>query len=125
MSRSPSAPPPTDREEALGRTPVKYRHLREERTAAGEVVILYPVTARPWIAALARWLGTGAAAPRTGRLQLDAMGSEVWGMLDGRSSLREIAERFAGRHRVGTTEAQTAVAQFVRELGRRGLVALR
>jgi Coenzyme PQQ synthesis protein D (PqqD) len=125
MSRSPSAPPPTDREEALGRTPVKYRHLREERTAAGEVVILYPVTARPWIAALARWLGTGAAAPRTGRLQLDAMGSEVWGMLDGRSSLREIADRFAGRHRVGATEAQTAVAQFVRELGRRGLVALR
>ena len=125
MSRSPSAPPPTDREEALGRTPVKYRHLREERTAAGEVVILYPVTARPWIAALARWLGTGAAAPRTGRLQLDAMGSEVWGMLDGRSSLREIADRFAGRHRVGATEAQTAVAQFVRELGRRGLVARR
>lgn len=125
MSRSPSAPPPTDREEALDRTPVKYRHLREERTAAGEVVILYPVTARPWIAALARWLGTGAAAPRTGRLQLDAMGSEVWGMLDGRSSLREIADRFAGRHRVGATEAQTAVAQFVRELGRRGLVALR
>ena len=125
MSRSPSAPPPTDREEALGRTPVKYRHLREERTAAGEVVILYPVTARPWIAALARWLGAGAAAPRTGRLQLDAMGSEVWGMLDGRSSLREIADRFAGRHRVGATEAQTAVAQFVRELGRRGLLALR
>lgn len=125
MSRSPSAPPPTDREEALGRTPVKYRHLREERTAAGEVVILYPVTARPWIAALARWLGAGAAAPRTGRLQLDAMGAEVWGMLDGRSSLREIADRFAGRHRVGATEAQTAVAQFVRELGRRGLVALR
>jgi hypothetical protein len=125
MSRSPSAQPPTDREEALGRTPVKYRHLREERTAAGEVVILYPVTARPWIAALARRLGAGGAAPRTGRLQLDAMGSEVWGMLDGRSSLREIADRFAGRHRVGATEAQTAVAQFVRELGRRGLVALR
>jgi hypothetical protein len=125
MNRSPSALPPPGREEALGRTPVKNRHLREECAAGGEVVILYPVTARPWVAALARRLGAGAAAPRTAKLQLDAMGSEVWGMLDGRSSLREIAERFAGRHRVGTTEAQTAVAQFVRELGRRGLVALR
>jgi hypothetical protein len=46
-------------------------------------------------------------------------------MLDGRATLREIAGRFAERHRLGAAEAEAAVAQFVRELGRRGLVALR
>lgn len=124
MSRS--TPTPThDREEALGRTPVKNHHLREERAAGGDLVILYPVTPRPWIAALARRLGAGPTAPRTARLQLDLLGTEVWGMLDGRSTLREVAERFAQRHRLAAMEAETAVAQFVRELGRRGLVALR
>ncbi len=121
-----SAPEPTcGRTEALGRTPVKNRDLRLERAATGDIVILYPVAARPWIAAIGRWLGAGASAPRTARLQLDALGTEVWGMLDGRATLRDIAGRFAERHRLGAAEAEAAVAQFVRELGRRGLVALR
>ena len=89
------------------------------------MVIVYPVAPRPWITTLARWLGAGPAAPRTAKLQLDAMGSEVWAMLDGQATLREVAGRFADGHRVGAAEAETAVAQFVRELGRRGLVALR
>jgi hypothetical protein len=113
------------REDALGCTPVKHGEAQEERLPGGELVIRYPITVRPWFASLARRLGTRAAATRTVRLQLDALGTEVWGMLDGRTSLHEVAGRFAERHRVGEREAQTAVAQFVRELGRRGLVALR
>jgi hypothetical protein len=123
MRAAPRATLQLDREDALDCTPVKHGDAREERSADGALLLCYPVTVRPWFAGLARRLGA-PPAPRTARLQLDAMGTEVWRMVDGRTSLREIAARFAERHRVGRREAQTAVAQFVRELGRRGLVGL-
>lgn len=123
MRAATRVPLQLDREHALDCTPVKHRDAREERPADGGLVIRYPVSVRPWFAGLARRLGAPPAR-RTARLQLDSLGTEVWHMLDGRTSLREIAARFAARHRVGQREAQTAVAQFVRELGRRGLVGL-
>ena len=88
-------------------------------------MILYPVTAPTWMERLSRWLGAGAAPPRTGKLQLDLLGSTVWTMLDGQTPLRKIAAALAREHQLEPEEAEVAVTQFVRELGRRGLVGLR
>jgi hypothetical protein len=89
------------------------------------MLVRYPVTVRPWMAAVARWLGAGDTPPRTARLQLDRLGSGVWSMLDGQTPLRRVAAAFAEIHRLERKEAEVAVAQFVRELGRRGLIGLR
>jgi hypothetical protein len=113
------------RSEALACIPVKNRHVREQRLETGEVLVLYPVAVRPWMSRLGRWLGAGNAAPRTGKLQLDRLGSAVWALLDGQASLQRIAETFAESQRLERKEAEVAVAQFIRELGRRGLIALR
>lgn len=113
------------RHEALACVPVKNRHVREQRLETGEVLVLYPVAVRPWMERLGRWLGAGSPAPRTGKLQLDRLGSAVWELLDGRSSLQRIAETFAESQRLERKEAEVAVAQFIRELGRRGLIGLR
>jgi len=113
------------RREALACIPVKNRHVREQRLESGELLVFYPVTVRPWMAKLARWLGAGASPPQTGKLQLDRLGSAVWALLDGRTSLRGIAAAFAESHRLERKEAEVAVTQFIRELGRRGLVGLR
>lgn len=88
-------------------------------------MILYPVTAAPWMERLSKWLGAGAAPARTGKLQLDLLGSRVWAMLDGRTPVWKIAAEFAREHQLEPTEAEVAVSQFVRELGRRGLLGLR
>jgi len=113
------------RSEALACIPVKNREVREQRLANGDVLVLYPVTVRPWMARLGRWLGARDAAPRTGKLQLDRLGSTVWALLDGQTSLRRIAAAFAESQRLERKEAEVAVTQFIRELGRRGLVGLR
>jgi hypothetical protein len=112
------------RADALGCTPVKNRHVRESRLESGEVVVHYPVAVHPWVARLVRFLGKEAAAPRDGKLQLDALGTAVWGMIDGERSLRRIVAAFAASHQLEAREAEIAVTQFVRELGRRGLVGL-
>jgi hypothetical protein len=121
----PKGKPALTRAEALGCIPVKNHHVREQRLESGELVIHYPVTARPWIVKVSTWLGAAATPPRTGKLHLDGLGSTVWAMLDGRASIRAIAAAFAREHRLETREAEVAVTQFVRELGRRGLVGLR
>jgi hypothetical protein len=112
------------REDALGCTPVKNRHVRETHLESGEVVVHYPVEVRPWMARLAGFIGKETVSPRTGKLQLDELGSAVWGMIDGERSLRRIVAAFAASHQLEPKEAEIAVTQFVRELGRRGLVGL-
>jgi hypothetical protein len=124
LTKTPKAPRLT-RGEALNCTPVKNEHVRESRLESGELLILYPVTMPPWTAALARWIGAGKAPPRTGKLQLDLLGSAVWSMLDGRTPLRRLVAVFAEAHQLEPKEAEVAVTQFIRELGRRGLIGLR
>jgi hypothetical protein len=124
MMKKPE-PPLLTRGEALGCIPVKSRHVREQRLESGEVLVFYPVTVRPWMAKLARWLGFGDSPPRTAKLQLDKIGSAVWAMLDGQTPLSRIAAAFAEHHRLERKEAEVAITQFIRELGRRGLIGLR
>lgn len=113
------------RREALACIPVKNRHVREQRLESGETVVLYPMAVRPWMGTLARWIGADGSPSRTAKLQLDQLGSAVWALLDGRTSLQGIAAAFAESQRLERKEAEVAVAQFIRELGRRGLVGLR
>jgi hypothetical protein len=124
LTKDRSVPKQT-RSEALACIPVKNRHVREQRLDSGELVVLYPVTVRPWMALLARWLGAAAAPPSIAKLQLDRLGSAVWAMLDGRTPLRRIAANFAEDHQLEWKEAEVAVTRFIRELGRRGLIGLR
>jgi hypothetical protein len=118
------ATPQLSRNEALDCTPVRNRHVSEQRLDSGEILIVYPLAVRPWMATVAKWLGARETL-RTGKLQLDLLGSSVWERLDGRTPLRQLAAAFAQEHRLEPKEAQVAVTQFVRELGRRGLVGLR
>jgi hypothetical protein len=58
-------------------------------------------------------------------LQLDALGTAVWELLDGRRSVQQIIERFADTYSLHAKEAEVSVSQFLRELGRRELIGLR
>ncbi len=93
--------------------------------ATGEVLIEYPLTVRPWIAAVAKRLRGSSARVQTKKLQLDAMGTAVWDLVDGNRSVRRIVRIFAETHRLENKEAEVSVTGFIRELGKRGLLGLR
>ncbi|MEJ2731392.1 MAG: PqqD family protein [Deltaproteobacteria bacterium] len=117
--------PTISRAEALDRIPVKNRQITEDRLESGEVVIHYPVTMRPFFAGLARRFGVQEAQIRIKKLQLDELGTSVWNLMDGERSVRQLVKMFAGTHRLETREAEVSITQFIRELGRRGLVAMK
>ena len=99
--------PTISRAEALNRIPVKNIQITEERLETGEILIGYPVTIRPLFASL-----------------VDMLGSSVWNLLDGERSVRQLIQIFAETHQLQPREAEVAVTQFIRELGRRGLIGL-
>ena len=110
---------------ALGCRPDKSLHVTETRLETGEVLLEYPLTVRPWLAAVAKRLGASRQISQTKKLQLDAMGTAVWDLMDGNRSVRRIVQIFADTHRLDTKEAEISVTSFIRELGQRGLLGLR
>ena len=112
------------RAEALSRRPVKNIQVTESRLDSGEVLLYYPTTLRPWIAAVIHRLGGPSEKIQTKKLQLDALGTSVWDLLDGRRSVRQIIEQFVETHRLHPKEAEVAVTRFLRDLGKRGLIGL-
>jgi hypothetical protein len=117
--------PHATRAQTLDCTPVKNLHVREARLEGGEVLLQFPAAENPWTQRLARWFAAREVRPASGKLQLDRLGTAVWDLIDGQSSLGRIVSAFAAAHQLERREAEIAVAQFVRELGRRGLVGLR
>ena len=113
------------RSEALRFSPVKNADIREFRLDNDLVEIHYPTTMRPWIAGLVKRLGGPSDNIQTKKLQLDMLGTAVWEMIDGKRSVGQIVKAFAETHRLQTREAEVAVTEFIRELGRRGLIGLR
>lgn len=115
-----------NRSEALARKPVKSRHVTETRLETGEVLLEYPLAVRPLVAAVARRLGKSQEdLVQIKKLQLDTLGTSVWDLVDGKCSVRRIIQIFAETHRLDKKEAEVSVTQFIRELGRRGLLGLR
>ena len=113
------------REDALECTPIKNDGVEESRLENGELQLSYPVTSRPWLAGLARRLGRKSYETYLKKLQLDALGTEVWELMDGATRVRDVIRQFAARHRLQQREAELAVTRFLRELGKRGLIGLR
>jgi hypothetical protein len=113
------------RSEALAYKPVKNQDVSETRLETGEVVIEYPMTVRPLIAAVARRLGKSQDLTQTKKLQLDVLGTSVWDLIDGQHTVRRMINIFADTHRLEKKEAEISVTQFIRELGKRGLLGLR
>jgi hypothetical protein len=111
--------------QALTLKPVKNTEAFEVTLSSGVVVIHYPVTMRPW---MAKWIQRfKGSSPQTGyrKLQLDTLGMQVWKMIDGQRTVRDIVDNFAHAHQLERREAEMAVTQFLRDLGKRGLVGMR
>jgi hypothetical protein len=115
---SPSAP---NKDESLNGVVIPNTLAKTHLTEEGLIRISYPVALPRLLRKM--WPKTGSLGSRT--LELDAMGTFVWQLIDGRRTVRQIAELVGQQYQCRTTEAELAVAQFIRQLGRRNIVGLR
>lgn len=112
------------RADALACVPVKRPEVRETRIGEDRVQLAYPMPVSPWAVRAARLLGRPAGTHQIKKTELDRLGSAVWDLMNGRRSVARIITLFARQHQLLDREAEVAVTQFIRELGRRGVIAL-
>jgi len=91
----------------------------------GDMILTYPVVVHPWLDRLFKRLGRGPRPPQRRKVQLDALGTQVWGWIDGNRSVDEIVTVFGAAHQLPRREAELSVTAFLRMLGKRGLVGMR
>ncbi|HTA93916.1 MAG TPA: PqqD family protein [Polyangiaceae bacterium] len=103
----------------LNTTPAQNGAVRVEQTGTG-VVLFVPVARPAWLRALSLAL----PLRREKGFALDRLGQEVWLACDGSRSFGTIVDDFAQRHQLRFHEARAMVAQFLRTLAERNLVAL-
>ncbi|WP_175577076.1 PqqD family protein [Desulfovibrio sp. DV] len=110
------------RDAALALAPVPSRDVEQSSTADGLVRLSVPVSVRPALAGLAKRFGAWDGRVLRKTVELDAVGTFVWQHIDGRATVGEIATALAARYGLDANEARLAVAEFLRQLGRRGAV---
>ncbi len=121
----PSASDPEKRVAALACIPMKHAGVAAETLESGELVLIYPIVMRPWLDRLLRRFGRDALSDQKRKIQLDTLGTQVWGWIDGERSVGDIVARFGEFHKLPQREAELSVTTFLRMLGKRGLIGLR
>ena len=113
------------RSAALACRPVKNLGVEVQEMEDGDLILSYPVVVRPWLDRLLGRLGRKPREPLRRKVQLDGLGVQVWGWIDGDRTVAEIVAAFAKAQKLPRREAELSVTAFVRMLGKRGLIGLR
>lgn len=117
--------PALTRFEALHCIPVKNAEVKESLLQNGDMLLMYPLCMPAVLRKLfRRHEKAGRKVVYSKKLQLDVLGTAVWQQIDGSRSVAAIIQWFADTYRLHPSEAETAVTQFLRDLGQRGLIGL-
>jgi len=108
------------RTQAMAARPIRNPTLKWHENDEGVVVVILPRRDDLW-GKLLSWL---FMVPESRPVSLDQVGSAVWHLCDGEHSVHDIARVLSETHKITMREAEVSLAEFLRMLGRRGMVAL-
>jgi len=109
------------REQSLTSIPVHNQVIREECGTDGCVTLLVPVRRT----GVVKMLGKILNVPETDRrVSLDKLGSYVWRMCDGQTTVRDLIERFSRKYKLDRKEAEVSMVAYLRMLAKRRLVGI-
>lgn len=114
-----------NRTESLACIPQHLPGIEWEQTKEGDILIEYPLSIKPFFLQIAKRFNKEPHTKLTKKLQLDALGSSVWLMIDGESNVKTIIKKFAENSGLSLQEAEQSVTRFFLQLGQRGLIAMK
>lgn len=108
------------RAQAMAARPIRNPSLPWHENEEGLVVVTLP-RRKDFVGQLLAWL---FMVPESRPVSLDQIGTMVWHLCDGEHSVHDIAKMLADRYKITLREAEVSLAEFLRRLGRRGMIAL-
>ena len=110
--------PKIGREAMFKSKPVKNEKLDWEKTEDEEVIITLTRSESWKIRLLTKifWV------PKQRKLVLDSIGSQVWDMCNGRTTVETMIRSLSETHKLNLKEAETSLLAYLKKLGQKGLV---
>jgi len=121
LNRLRGRPPESSltRRQALSAFPVRNPDLQWRELESEEVVVTVKSPSKfSW--RVISWL---FYLPATRTIALDEVGSFVWRLCDGEHSVSAMVKALCARYKLGKREAEVSLTTYLRDLGRRGLIA--
>ena len=105
--------------EMLQLCPARNPNLEWTEEEGKVVLLIRHEMGKTWKTRLLRLF---VSLPEDRRVSLDAIGSDVWQMIDGKNTLGQIAKALAKKYKLSGREAELSLQQYFKELGRRGYI---
>jgi len=112
------------REQALNAVPVRNEAVNTQYGDNEEAILTFYVQQRGWLVSMLRFLGKPDTISMQKRLQLDEIGTLIWQLSDGKTSVLDMIDLLCDRYRLHRKEAEKSLLAFLRMLGERGLIAM-
>lgn len=122
--KKPSGPV-ISKNEFLMLKPIRNPSLKWEKNEKGEVELTIPVeqsSARKGIPGkvMTKFM---PPLPKKRKIRLDKVGSMVWELCDGDTTVREVTEALHNKYKMMTVEAELSLDVYFKQLSKRGLLA--
>lgn len=111
--------PKISKQRALASYPVRNQAV--EWTSEGEQTVLVARRREDWVG---RLLTLFFVVPKERKIGLDPVGSYVWRRCDGQHTVAELIRDLADRYKLNRKEAEVSLTAFLRQLGKRKLIAI-
>ena len=115
---------PLSLQKAMACVPVRNQLVEESYRTNKTVTLSYPLRMRPMFSKLTAAFGHEPPVQKK-RLELDELGTFCWKLINDRRSVQRISTKLADAYKLHPEEARMAVSEFVRQLGKRGLIGLK
>jgi hypothetical protein len=110
--------PALTREQAFQAWPVRNPDLQVHTGDDGLVTVELP-RRKDWMGGV---LGVVFSVPQSKPVQLDEVGSFVWGLCDGEHTVTDIATELVNEYKLNRREVEVSLTQYLQTLGKRGMV---
>ncbi len=110
-----------DRAKLLSLKPKPSSNVKWEVYDTGEVAIIIE---RKYRGRLGEILATIFMQPKTRKIVLDEIGSYVWKLLDGKTSIREMIIKISEKFKMSKREAEVSLIAFLSDLEKRGAITV-
>jgi len=110
----------TDWREVLRALPVRNSHLDWSDDDSGMVALRIPQRKDRWV----RFLNRIATAPDHKQVVLDEIGSDVWRMCDGTTSVEAIVRALMKKYKLSRREVELSLSLYLKQLAKRGYLGL-